>query len=336
MVKSLHSSKDTIDNIFRYVKLRIKNCQLTTKPWSCKLGRPLRWNFAHLCRLTSSDLHLGPKSFRLSDLTHERSDNHIFNKKQHFANDHTEKCVKNKLQNKQGNSWSKLLLVVVFSTTWIKLKDTNTGSLLAKAQTLLIPQAVKACQNVKQLMFLSNLKSRAYRSSRSDNANRRFLLFFFSTTEQLPTFLHPEMASEAPLPSPWFVSQSLVQVQFPFLLLNPRGSHILRWTSAKKQKKSEGHRHTRIFNKLLPQVSVSNNLLCFLQNKSLQPILAQWSQHEYKTVWNNAKFFKDKILSREKIFSQKFNYWDVVHRVTGTDPRESIDFKRSTIQGNSS
>lgn len=146
---------------------------------------------------------------------------------------------------------------------------------MAKAQTLLIPQAVKACQNVKQLMFLSNLKSRAYRSSRSDNANRRFLLFFFSTTEQLPTFLHPEMASEAPLPSPWFVSQSLVQVQFPFLFLNPRGSHILRWISAKKQKKSEGPRHTRIFNKLLPQVSVSNNLLCFLQNKSLQPILAQ-------------------------------------------------------------
>ena len=144
------------------------------------------------------------------------------------------------------------------------------------------------------------------------------------------------MASEAPLPSPWFVSQSLVQVQFPFLFLNPRGSHILRWTSAKKQKNSEGPGHTRIFNKLLPQVSVTNNLLCFLQNKSLQPILAQWSQHEYKTVWNNANFFKDKILSREKIFSQKFNYWDVVHRVTGTDPRESIDFKRSTIQGNSS
>ena len=39
-----------------------------------------------------------------------------------------------------------------------QLKDTNTGSLLAKAQTLLIPQAVKACQNVKQLMFLINLK----------------------------------------------------------------------------------------------------------------------------------------------------------------------------------
>ena len=135
---------------------------------------------------------------------------------------------------------------------------------MAKAQTLLIPQAVKACQNVKQLMFLSNLKSRAYRSSRSDNANRRFLLFFFSTTEQLPTFLHPEMASEAPLPSPWFVSQSLVQVQFPFLFLSPRGSHILRWTSAKvkSKKKSEGPGHTRIFNKLLPQVSVSNKLLC--------------------------------------------------------------------------
>lgn len=63
MVKSLHSSKDTIDNIFRYVKLWITNCQLTAKPWSCKLGQPLRWNFAHLCRLTWSDLHFGSEKF---------------------------------------------------------------------------------------------------------------------------------------------------------------------------------------------------------------------------------------------------------------------------------
>ena len=90
------------------------------------------------------------------------------------------------------------------------------------------------------------------------------------------------MASEAPLPSPWFVSQSLVQVQFPFLLLNPRGSHILRWTSAKKQKKSEGPGYTRIFNKLLPQVSVSNNLTKQVASTHFSAVIAARVQNSLK------------------------------------------------------